>query len=88
MDPNDTLRRAIDVMTAWATDNPDDTSFSGDRFMEYVSEGPDENGVDGEMKLMVGLQNLAGQLLVRLEQETGRSMQWHLQDIARKSLQQ
>lgn len=73
-------------MTAWATDNPDDARFSNERLMEYVAEGPDEHGTDGEMKLMLGLLNLAGWLLVRLENETGKSMQWHLQDIARKSL--
>jgi hypothetical protein len=39
------------------------------------------------MKLLYGLLNLAGTLLVRLEATTGETMQWHLQDIARKSLQ-
>ncbi|TPW98031.1 hypothetical protein [Mycolicibacterium fortuitum] len=87
MDKRDNLRRAIDVMTAWATGDQDDTSFSGERLLEYIAEGPDEDGHDGEMKLLYGLLNLAGTLLVRLEATTGETMQWHLQDIARKSLQ-
>ncbi len=86
MDKNDNTRRAIDVMTEWATGDPADTTASGKRLMEYVSEAPDPDGVDGEMKLMSGLLNLCGVLPVRLEKETGKSMQWHLQDIARKSL--
>ena len=85
MDKSDLMRRAIDVMTEWATGNPDDTTESGERLQEYLQEGADENGADGEMKLLFGLLNLSGQLLVRLEKETGKSMQWHLQDIALKS---
>ncbi|WP_301122174.1 hypothetical protein [Mycolicibacterium fortuitum] len=86
MEKDDNTRRAIDVMTEWATGNPDDTAASGERLKEYVSEPADENGVDGEMKLMYGLLNLAGILLVRLESETSKSMQWHLQDIAKRTL--
>ena len=83
MDPTkaDNLRRAIDVMTAWATDNPDTTDFSKDRVLKYVAEGP-----DGEVRLMAGMISLAGYLLVRLEEASGKPMQWHLQDIARKTL--
>jgi hypothetical protein len=73
----DNLRKAIDVMTAWATDNPDSTDFSIERVLEYVREG-------GEVDLMKGLISLAGNLLVKLEANTDKSMQWHLQDIARK----
>ncbi|KUI01293.1 hypothetical protein AU189_13410 [Mycolicibacterium acapulense] len=73
-------------MTAWATDNPDSIGFSGERLLEYVAEGPDEDGADGEMKLLYGLISLAGVLLGRVETATGKSKQWHLQDIARKSL--
>ncbi|CAA0120956.1 Uncharacterised protein [Mycolicibacterium vanbaalenii] len=84
MDKNDNTRRAIDVMTEWATGNPDDTAASNQRVLAYVTEAADEGGADGEMKLLFGLLNLAGTLLVRLEAETGKSMQWHLQDIALK----
>lgn len=80
MDKKENLRRAIDIMTAWTTD-PDSLSFTGDRVKENISDGP-----DGEMMLMFGLISLAGTLLVRLETATGKDMQWHLQDIARKSL--
>lgn len=66
-------------MTAWATDNPDSTQFSQERVLEYVLDGP-----DGEAELMMGLMSLAGYLLVRLEENTGKSMQWHLQDIAKR----
>lgn len=79
MDPYDNTRKAIDVMTAWATDNPNETDFSMERLREYVSEGP-----DGEAELMLGLVNLAGYVLIRLEVASGQTMQWHLQDIARK----
>lgn len=75
--PYDNTRKAIDVMTAWATDNPDSTEFSGQRVVEYVHDG-------AEAELLMGLINLAGNLLVKLEASTGKSMQWHLQDIAQK----
>lgn len=81
MNQYDNLRRAIDVMTAWATDEPNSAKFSGERLGEYVGEGP-----DGEMQLMFGLVSLAGYLLVRLEERTGVSMQSHLQDIALRTL--
>ncbi len=83
MEKSDNIRRAIDVMTAWATDP---TNFNaGERLGEYIREGPDEHGADGEMKLMFGLITLAGTLLVKLENVTGTSMQEQLQDIALKS---
>lgn len=84
MDKNDNTRRAIDVMTEWATGNPNDTAAANQRVLAHVTEAADEGGADGEMKLLMGLLNLAGTLLVRLEAETGKSMQWHLQDIALK----
>jgi hypothetical protein len=84
MEKPDNLRRAIDVMTEWTTD-PTGFSTAGDRLGEYISEGPDEDGFDGEMKLMFGLISLAGYLLVKLEAATGERMQSHLQDIALKS---
>lgn len=73
----DNIRKAIDVMTAWATDKPNSTEFSAERVVEYVREG-------GEAELLMGLVSLAGNLLVKLEGETDKSMQWHLQDIAQK----
>ena len=75
------MRKAIDVMTAWATDDPNSTKFSVERAASYASEAP-----DGETQLLIGLINLSGNLLVRLEHETNKSMQWHLQDIAAKTL--
>ncbi|TDK91552.1 hypothetical protein EI067_22900 [Mycobacterium paragordonae] len=78
MEEYDYTRRAIDVMTAWATDAPDSTGFSQERMAEYVGESH-----EGEMQLMFGLVNLAGYLLLRLEHETAKPIQWHLQDIAR-----
>lgn len=79
MDQYDYVRRAIDVMTAWATDDPDGGTFTKERLREYISEEP-----DGEGKLMIGLVSLSGYLLTRLEGETGKPMQSHLQEIARK----
>ncbi|MDO3074761.1 hypothetical protein P5V19_16855 [Mycobacteroides abscessus subsp. abscessus] len=72
------LRNAIDVVTAWATDGPNGTAFPGERIAEYVGEKP-----DGEAQLMFGLVSLAGYILTRLEEATGESMQWHLQEIAK-----
>jgi hypothetical protein len=85
MEESDNLRRAIDVMTAWATD-PENFDV-GTRLAAYVREGPAAAGADGEMKLMFGLIGLAGHLLARLEKATGESKQSQLQDIALKSHQ-
>jgi hypothetical protein len=77
MSEYENVRKAIDVMTAWATDNPNETGFSMDRLTEYVSEGP-----ESEAGLMMGLISFAGYALTKLEKESGKPMQWHIQDIA------
>ncbi|SLL18482.1 hypothetical protein [Mycobacteroides abscessus] len=79
MQQYDDVYRAIDVMTAWATDDPNGTDFSQERVLQYVTDSP-----DGETRLLFGLMSLAGYLLVRLEESSGKTMQWHLQDIAKR----
>ena len=76
----ESLRKAVGVMTAWVTDNPDSTTFSRERLLEYIYNDP-----DNDVELVHGFVDLAGVLLVRLETATGKGVQWHLQDIAAKS---
>lgn len=73
-------------MNTWVNEDQSLSSV-GDEIAANIGEGPDGPGEpDGEMKLMFGFVSLAGSLLVRLENATGKSMQWHLEDIARRSL--
>ena len=39
---------------------------------------------DGDLMLLLGFVNLAGELGIRLEKATGQDVRSHLQDIARK----
>lgn len=77
MDVRENVRRAIDVMTAWSSDSGPDFAWS--RLVENVTDEP-----DGEIMLLMGFVNLAGELGIRLEKATGQDVRSHLQDIARK----
>lgn len=79
MDVRENVRRAIDVMTAWSSDGGPEFTWS--RLVENVLDQP-----DGDLMLLMGFVNLAGELVVRLEKATGQDVQSHLQDIARKYL--
>lgn len=70
--------RAIDVMTAWVTDTTDGAdNFTRDRFVENATAAGG-TGFD----LAVGLQNLAGFVLLKLERATRKPAQVHLQEFA------
>lgn len=71
-------KMAIAVMTAW-TDDENKDDFATKTVTSYLEEDP-----DAEIKLVVGLINLSGFLLVKLENETGSDMRAILQDIAKK----
>ena len=77
MDVSENVRRAIDVMTAWTSDGGPDFTWS--RLVENVLDEP-----DGDLMLLLGFVNLAGELGIRLEKATGQDVRSHLQDIARK----
>ncbi len=66
-------------MTAWSSDS--DPDFTWSRLVDNVLDEP-----DGDMMLLMGFVNLAGELGIRLEKATGRDVRAHLQDIARKYL--
>jgi len=71
------VRRAIEVMTAWAVDP--DKQFTWSRFVENVTEEP-----DGAIQMLMGFVTLGGELLVGLQKATGRDASWHLQQVASK----
>jgi len=84
---NDAVRAAIDVMTAW-TSEQDRTNFASSRVAYYVGKGPESEG-----QLLVGLLSLTGWLLTRLAKAEGESgnatpeeMRAILQDIALHTL--
>ncbi|MFZ1175240.1 MAG: hypothetical protein WAO15_02995 [Mycobacterium sp.] len=79
MDVRENVRRAIDVMTAWTSNSGDEFTWS--RLVENVTNEP-----DGDIMLLMGFVNLAGELGIKLEQATGKDMRRHLQDIALKYL--
>lgn len=79
MDVRENVRRAIDVMTAWTSDGGNEFAWS--RLVENVIDEP-----DGDILLLMGFVNLAGELGIKLEKATGKEMRWHLQDIALKYL--
>jgi hypothetical protein len=79
MDVRENVRRAIDVMTAWTSDSGNE--FAWNRLVENVIDEP-----DGEIMLLMGFVNLAGELGIKLEKATGQKMRAHLQDIALKYL--
>ncbi|MDW5614958.1 hypothetical protein [Mycolicibacterium sp. D5.8-2] len=71
-------RRAVDVMTAWATDRTGGAdNFTRDRFVENATADGD-SGFD----LAIGFQNLAGWLLIQREIATGKSPRDQLQEYA------
>jgi hypothetical protein len=74
---HENVRRAIEVMTASIIDP--DKQFAWDRVVDNVANEP-----DGEMKLLMGFMTLGTELLVRLEDATGKNARWHLQQIAAK----
>ncbi|BBY40752.1 hypothetical protein MMAN_48860 [Mycobacterium mantenii] len=77
MDVRENVRRAIDVVTAWSSDSGHE--FTWNRLVENVIDDP-----DGDIMLLMGFVNLAGELGIRLEKATGQNVRSHLQDIARK----
>lgn len=77
MDLRENVRRAIDVMTAWSSNSGHEFTWS--RLVENVVDEP-----DGDMMLLMGFVNLAGELGIRLERATGQDVGSHLRDIARK----
>lgn len=79
MDVRENVRRAIEVMTAWTSDSGNEFAWS--RLVENVINEP-----DGELMLLMGFVNLAGELGIKLERATGQGMRAHLQDIALKYL--
>ncbi|OBH51079.1 hypothetical protein [Mycobacterium sp. E2479] len=76
MDVKENVRRAIEVMTAWSSES--DPDFAWSRLVENVGEP------HGELMLLMGFVNLAGELGIRLERATGQDLRSHLRDIARK----
>jgi hypothetical protein len=66
IDKNESIRKAIDALTAWTTEQ-DSTDFVSRRVGEYLA-GPDEG-----VGLLVGLLNLSGWLLLRLAKAEGES---------------
>ncbi len=79
MDVRENVRRAIEVMTAWTSDSGNEFAWS--RLVENVTNEP-----DGEIMLLMGFVNLAGELGIKLEKATGQDVRSHLQDIALKYL--
>lgn len=77
MDVRENVRRAIDVMTAWTAETG--YEFAWSRLVENLTDDP-----DGDIMLLMGFVNLAGELAMKLERTTGREMRCHLQDIALK----
>lgn len=77
MDVRENVRRAIDVMTAWTAESG--YEFTWSRLVENLTGEP-----DGDIMLLMGFVNLAGELGLKLEKATGRDMSRHLQDIALK----
>lgn len=83
VDKGELTRRAIDVMTAWTTADHDNSNFVTSRVMEYIGGDPDE-----AVNLTIGLVNLAGKLLLKIESTTGANPQTTLQEIAKITLRQ
>jgi hypothetical protein len=73
----DSVRRAIEIMTAWTVDP--DNQFTWSRFVQNVTDEP-----DGAITLLMGFVTLGGELLVGLEKATGHGASWHLQQVAAK----
>lgn len=71
------MRRAIELMTAWAGGGR-----STDFMIERIAKIGDEDGQEGFAQTFTGLTNLAGYLLIRLSQHTGKSVEELLQLIA------
>ena len=70
-------RRAIAVMTGHFSE-PGGVPLMIETILSYLDENVDES------EIVIGLVNLCGVLLVRLENATGRDALTELQDIARK----
>jgi hypothetical protein len=81
MNPLDATRKAIEAMTAWSIGDGEDrdehTAFHHDRLARLLSEHE-----RAPIYLAIGLQNLAGLLLLRIEELNGQSPRKTLQDIA------
>jgi hypothetical protein len=85
-DKDEGVRIAIDVMTAWTTEQ-DGTEFTASRVAEYLGDP------DGGRAFLNGMISLSGYLLVGLARAEGESgnatpeeMLAILQDIARRTL--
>jgi hypothetical protein len=71
------MLRAIELMTAWAGGGS-----STDFMIERIAKIGDEEGQMGYAQTFTGLTSLAGYLLMRLTQLTGKSAEELLQLIA------
>lgn len=81
VEPDERFRdigRAIGALTAWL-ETDEDPVFLGEEIRRTVAEG-----IEAEAALTIGLVNLAGLLLIRLEKATGHPPQETLQDLARR----
>ena len=73
----DNIHQAIDVMTAWASGDPNRCAFPLSRITEYVR--------DGELvSLLLGSINLSALLLIELEAGAGKPAQLLLQELAER----
>lgn len=73
------MRQRLTLSRAFLTSQRDE--FAWNRLVENVTNEP-----DGEIMLLMGFVNLAGELGIKLEKATGQTMRTHLQDIALKYL--
>ena len=79
---NANARAAVALMTAWLSD-PDLTSkFPSETMMDLVADLGDGDQRVGLIRLVVGLNNLAGRLLIRVETLTGEPAEVILRQIA------
>lgn len=75
------LPEAIAVMTAWS-EGGNSNDFAVDTLMDYIRDfGPDFDTAQRHMS--IGMLNLCGLVLMRMEAETGKPVGTILQDIAR-----
>ncbi|MFI5779971.1 hypothetical protein [Nocardia sp. NPDC051570] len=80
-EPLDATRKAIEAMTAWSISDGEDpaehTTFHHHRLAILLSESE-----QAPIYLAIGLQNLAGLLLLRIEELNGKNPRETLQELA------
>ena len=74
----ETMQRAIAILTAWTSGDPDSGDFRGDVLLSYVEEGVRDED------LVLGFMNVSGVLLMKLEKHAGLMPDVVLQDIAQR----